>query len=139
MKTVLRSKVGLAVIAIVGLLAAYYILLPLVGAAWGLATNSYSEGRRDVYIFKVSRKGNIKVWEMEGVVHGQVTHVDKDGMPRGWAAVIEDETLVAKLNSFRGDELIRVNYKERYLSGLDTSAYVVESADRLDDIIPQRK
>jgi hypothetical protein len=123
---------------VVVVLVFYFVVVPVGGFIYGVSTNSFSEGRRDVYICKVARKGNIKVWELEGFVHGQSAHVDKDGVPRGWTAVIEDEALAKKINTFRGDELVRVQYTERYIRGLDTSRYLVTEAQRLDDIIPKK-
>ena len=125
--------------AIVILWLVYYMVVPFFGMMYGYATNSYSEGRRDIYVCKVAWKGKIKVWELEGFFHGQDAFVDKNGVPRGWSAVVEDEALAKRLDTFRGDELVRVRYRERYVRGWDTSQYLVTSADRLDDILPKNR
>jgi hypothetical protein len=135
--TVKNGILALCGLVVLGLVF-FYVVVPLGGFVYGVSTNSFSEGRRDVYICKVARKGNIKVWELEGFFHGQSAHVDKDGVPRGWTAVIEDEALASKINTFRGDELVRVQYTERYIRGWDTSGYLVTDAQRLDDIIPKK-
>ncbi len=135
----LKKKVGYALAGIVVLVVGYYVVIPGFGMIYGFATNSYSEGHRDLYVCKVTRKGNIKVWELEGYSYGQGTYVDSKGVPRGWTANIESEELVKKLDGCRGDEMVRVRYRERYVRGWDTSPYLITSAEKLDEILPKKK
>jgi hypothetical protein len=97
----------------------------------GLLSNTFSEGYRDVYISKISLKGRaVKVYEGEGVPYGRTD---------AWAFNVEDKGLIDKLASFRGDELVRVQYQERHLKISSTTSYVITSAERVDDILPRSK
>jgi hypothetical protein len=138
--TLKKFGIGAGVLFVLGLLV-YYVVFPISLGAIGLVGNTYSEGYRDVYIQKVTKKGNIKVWEVDAGYHGGMVFQAGAGKSYSspWTANFDNAELFDVFKKIRGDELVRVYYKERYVKGLDTSSYLIEKVEKLDDILPRKQ
>lgn len=104
-----ESKVGCVVFLIVcGLI--------MLCVTWGVVGGmTFSTGQRDGYVQKFSNRGIlIKSWEGELAL--SAFRIKKDGnnssIVNAWEFSVEDRSVADQLLKLRGDELVRLHYRQ---------------------------
>jgi len=131
--TLIEVLVGVAILLIIAVI----IWAVLSGGAGVLFHgNVYSTGYRDGFIRKLADKGNvIKAWEVEVGFHGwgNGPHAGKAGQPESggtWCANIMEEEVYNQAKMIRGDQLVRIFYREVRFKWEGATDY------RVDRIVP---
>jgi hypothetical protein len=115
--------------------AAVLILL-LCGGCVGLGNFEYSDGHRDGYVQKMSKKGVVwKTWEGELAMPG-FAGSKKQGQPDGgnvWAFSVENDDVAAELDKLEASQFVRLHYKEHLwaLPWRGSTGYYVYKVERL--------
>jgi len=120
---------------------AFLVCLLLIGGCCGGCISDkgfhYSEGHRDGYIQKFSKKGLFfKTWEGEMALPGfrNVGAGDNQTVSNVFAFTVDDEKLIEEINNLTANDFVRIYYDQRVLGSPlhGETGYFVTKVEKLE-------
>jgi hypothetical protein len=111
----------------------------LCGGYVGLGNFEYSDGHRDGYVQKMSKKGVVwKTWEgelaMPGFGSGSGKKTGQSDGGNTWAFSVENDEVAQELDKLQASQFVRLYYKERLwaLPWRGSTGYFVYKVEKLE-------